>query len=73
MSIVEPYLQCCCTLYGRCAEEDFKQLHIIQNCAARIEINKAYDAHSLLRIKSLSYPTVRELTEFETGNFSSNL
>ena len=50
-SIVEPYLRYCCTVWGCCTEADLKRLQILQNRAARIVTNSAYDAHSLPLIK----------------------
>ena len=66
-SIVEPYLRYCCTVWGCCTEADLKRLQILQNRAARIVTNSAYDAHSLPLIKGLGWLTVKELIRFETA------
>ena len=66
-SIVEPYLRYCCTVWGCCTETDLKRLQILQNRAARIVTNSAYDAHSLSLIKGLGWLTVKELIRFETA------
>ena len=66
-SIVEPYLRYCCTVWGCCTEADLKRLQILQNRAARIVTNSAYDAHSLPLIKGLCWLTVKELIRFETA------
>ena len=66
-SIVEPYLRYCCTVWGCCTEADLKRLQILQNRAARIVTNSAYDAHSLPLIKGLGWLTLKELIRFETA------
>ena len=66
-SIVEPYLRYCCTVWGCCTETDLKRLQILQNRAARIVTNSAYDAHFMPLIKELSWLTVKELIRFETA------
>ena len=66
-SIVEPYLRYCCTVWGCCTEADLKRLQILQNRAARIVTNSAYDEHSLPLIKGLGWLTVKELIRFETA------
>ena len=66
-SIVEPYLRYCCTVWGCCTEADLKRLQILQNRAARIVTNSAYDTHSLPLIKGLGWLTVKELIRFETA------
>ena len=42
--IVEPYLSCCCSEWGRCSESKISALHKIQNRAARIVTNSPNDA-----------------------------
>ena len=63
----EPYLRYCCTAWGCCTETDLKRLQILQNRAARIVTNNAYDAHSLPLIEGLDWLAVKELIRFETA------
>ena len=42
-------------------------MQILQNRAARIVTNSAYDSHSLPLIKGLGWLTVKELIRFETA------
>ena len=64
---VEPYLRYCYTVWECCTETDLKRLQILQNRAARIVTDSAYDAHSLPLIKRLGWLTVKELIRFETA------
>ena len=66
-SIVEPYLRYRCTVWGCCTETDLKRLQILQNRAARIVTNSAYDAQSLPLIKRLGWLSVKDLIRFETA------
>ena len=65
--IVEPYLSCCCSIWGCCSESRINVLRKIQNRAARIVTSSPYDASAAPIIESLARTTVSDLIRKETA------
>ena len=67
ISIVEPHVRNCCSVWGCCGETLIDKLQKLQNHAARIVTNSSYDASSLPSIGSIGWLTIKEMIEFETA------
>ena len=65
-SLVEPYFRYSCPVWGVAGVSAINTLQKLQNRAARIVTNSAYDASALPVIRKLSWPTINELIESET-------
>ena len=65
-SLVEPYLRYSCPVWGVSGTNAINKLQKLQNRAARIVTNSAYDASALPIIRKLGWPTINELIESET-------
>ena len=65
-SLVEPYFRYSCPVWGVAGINAINRLQKLQNRAARIVTNSAYDASALPIIKKLGWPTINELIESET-------
>ena len=65
-SLVEPYFRYSCPVWGVSGINAISRLQKLQNRAARIVTNSAYDASALPIIRKLGWPTVNELIESET-------
>ena len=65
-SLVEPYFRCSCPVWGVAGVSAINKLQKLQNRAARIVTNSAYDASGLPIIRKLGWPTINELIEPET-------
>ena len=59
--IVEPYLNCCCSVWGCCSESKISTSQKIQNRAARIVTNSPNDASAASRIQKLGWSTINKL------------
>ena len=57
-SLVEPHFRYCCSIWGCCGETKLQSLQKLQNRAARIVTNSAYDASAIKLIQSLSWPLI---------------
>ena len=67
-SLVEPYFRYSCPVWGDAGINAINRLQKLQNRAARIVTNSAYDASALPIIIKLCWPTISELVESETLN-----
>ena len=65
-SLVEPYLRYSCPVWGVSGINVINKLQKLQNTAARIVTNSAYDASALPIIRKLGWLTINELMESET-------
>ena len=65
-SLVEPYFRYSCPVWGVAGINAINRLQKLQNRAARIVTNSAYDASALPIIRKLGWPTINELIESET-------
>ena len=65
-SLVEPYFRYSCPVWGVAGINAINKLQKLQNRAARIVTNSAYDASALHIIRKLSWPTINELIVSET-------
>ena len=65
-SFVEPYFRYSCPVWGVAGINAINRLQKLQNKAARIITNSAYDASALPIIRELGWPTINELIESET-------
>ena len=63
---MEPYLRYSCPVWGVAGINAINRLQKLQNRAARIVTNSAYDASALPIIRKLGWPTINELIESET-------
>ena len=66
LGIVEPYFHCCCSVWGCCGSSTLLQLQKLQNRAARILTNSAFDVPSSPLIRSLGWMTIADLISFES-------
>ena len=66
-SLVELYFRYSCPVWGVSGTNFINWLQKLQNRAARIVTNSAYDASALPIIRKLGWPTVNELIESETS------
>ena len=66
LSIVEPHFRYCCSVWGCCGSSALLQLQKLQNRAARILTNSAFDAPSSPLIRSLGWRTIADLICFES-------
>ena len=64
-SLVEPYLRYSCPVWAVSGINAINKLQKLQNRAARIVTNSAYDASALPIIRKLGWPTINELIESE--------
>ena len=62
MSIIEPNLRYCCSVWECCGTTEIDRLQKLQNRAARIVTNSSYDAPSMPLIRSLGWETIDDLT-----------
>ena len=65
-SLVEPYLRYSCPVWGVSGINTINKLQKLQNKAARIFTNSAYDASAFPIITNLGWSTINELIESET-------
>ena len=65
-SLVEPHFRYSCPVWGVTGVSAINKLQKLQNRAARIVTNSAYDASALPIIRKLGWPTINELIESET-------
>ena len=63
---MEPYLRYSCPVWGAAGINAINRLQKLQNKAARIVINSAYDASALPIIRKLGWPSINDLIESET-------
>ena len=63
---MEPYLRYSCPVWGVSGINVINKLQKLQNRAARIVTNCAYDASALPTIRELGWPTIFELIESDT-------
>ena len=63
---MEPYFRYSCPVWGTAGINAINRLQKLQNRAARIVTNSAYDASALPIIRKLGWPTINELIESET-------
>ena len=66
LSIVEPYFRYCCSVWGCCGSSTLSKLQKLQNRAARLLTNSAFDAPSSPLIGSLSWMTIADLISFKS-------
>ena len=66
LSIVEPHFRYCCSVWGCSGSSTLLQLPNLQNRAARILTNSAFDAPSSPLIRSLGWMTIADLISFES-------
>ena len=66
LGIVEPHFCYCCSLWGCSGSNALLQLQKLQNRAARILANSAFDAPSSPSIRSLEWITIADLISFES-------
>ena len=62
-SIVEPYFQYCCSVWGCCNSTDILKLQRLQNREARVLTNSQFDALSRPLIQSLGWQTIGQLID----------
>ena len=72
-SLVEPYFRYSCPVWGVAGINAINRLQKLQNRAARIVTNSAYDASALPIIRKLGWLTINELIESETLKFQVSL
>ena len=65
-SLVEPYFRYCCPVWGNAGVTAIDKLQKLQNRAAKLVTNSPFDATTLPVIRTLDWPTVRELIDFES-------
>ena len=65
-SLLEPHFRYSCPVWGVAGINAINSLQKLQNRAARIVTNSAYDASALPIIRKLGWPTINELIESET-------
>ena len=63
---MESYFRYSCPVWGVAGINAINRLQKLQNRAARIVTNSAYDASALPIIRKLGWPTINELIESET-------
>ena len=61
--LVEPHLSYCCSVWRNCSKRKIDSLQKVQNRAARIIMNSAYDASAAPLIQSLGWPTISNLIQ----------
>ena len=66
LSIVDPHFRYFCSVWGCCGSSTLLQLQKLQNRAARILTNSAFDAPSSPLIRSLGWMTIADLISFES-------
>ena len=66
-SVFEAHFRYCCPVWGAAGITALQKLQKLQNRAARIVTNSAYDAHSEPLIQKLGWPTIKQLIESETA------
>ena len=65
-SLVEPHFRYCCPVWGNAGVTVIEKMQKLQNRAAKLFTNSAFDAPALPVIRALQWPTVRELIDFES-------
>ena len=65
--LVEPHLSYCCSVWGNCSTHRIDSIQKVQNRAARIIINSAFDASAAPLIQSLGWPTISNHIQKETA------
>ena len=66
-SIVEPHFRYCCSVWGCSSLNKLLKLQKLQNRAARILTNSAFDAPSSPIIKKLGWMKIADLISFESN------
>ena len=66
-SIVEPHFRYCCAVWGCSGSSTLLEQEKLQNRAARILINSAFDAPSSPIIKNLGWMKIANLISFESN------
>ena len=67
LSIVEPHLHYCCSVWGCSGSNTLLQLQKLQNRAVRMLTNSAFDASSGLIIRNLGWMTIADLISFDSN------
>ena len=65
-SLMQPYFRYSCPIWRVAGSNAINRLQKLQNRAARIVTNSAYDASALPIIRKLGWPIINELIESET-------
>ena len=65
LSIIEPHLRCCCSVWGSSDSGTLLQLQKLQNRAARKLTNSAFDAPSSPLIKKLGWMSIADMISFK--------
>ena len=65
-SFVESCFRYSCSVWGAAGINAINELQKLQNRAARIVTNSAYDASALPIVRKLGWPTINELIELKT-------
>ena len=63
---MDPYFRCRCPVRGNAGVIVIEKLRKLQNRAAKLVTNSAFDAPALPVIRVLQWPTARELIDFES-------
>ena len=71
--LVEPHLSYYCSVLGNCSKGRNDSLQKVQNRAAKIIMNSAYDASVAPLIQSLGWPTISSLIPKETATSLNEL
>ena len=66
MSIIEPHIRYCSSVWGCCSTTDMNRLKNLQNRAVRITTNSAFDATASSSLTNFGLRSVRKLCEHET-------
>ena len=66
LSIVEPHFRYCCSMWGCCDSNTLLQLQKLQNRAARILTDSAFDAPSNPITRKLGWMAISDLISFES-------
>ena len=73
LSIVEPHFRCCCSVWGCSGSSTLLELQKLQNRAARILTNSAFDAQSSPIIKNLGWMKIADLISLEANQVFKSL
>ena len=65
--LVEPHFSYCCSVWGNCSKRRIDSLQKVQNRAARLIMNSAYNVSAAPLIQSLGWPTISNLIQKETA------